>query len=217
MKNKEALFLFLILVTFASGIILYPFLPEKMATHWNAAGEANGYSSKAFGVFFMPIMSLFLAILLLSIPKIDPLKENIEKFRKYYDWFMIIMLFFFLYIYLLTLIWNLGIEFDMTKMILPAMGIIFYAGGIMMEKSERNWFIGIRTPWTLSSDRVWDKTHKVGSKLFKLSGILSLIGMFFGKYSIYFIIGPVIFSSIFLFVYSYWEYKKINYGSYRKE
>ncbi len=208
MKNREVIFLLLVVLTFAVGIILYPSLPERMATHWNINGEANGFSTRAFGVFFMPIMSLFLAILLLSIPRIDPLRENIEKFRKYYDWFIIIMLFFFLYVHSLTLIWNLGIEFDMTRMMLPAMGIIFYASGIMMEKSKRNWFIGIRTPWTLSSDRVWDKTHKIGSRLFKLSGVLAIIGIFFGKYSIYFILGPVLLSSIFVFIYSYWEYRK---------
>lgn len=208
MKNREAIFLLLVVLTFAVGIILYPSLPERMATHWNINGEANGFSTRAFGVFFMPIMSLFLAILLLSIPRIDPLKENIEKFRKYYDWFIILMLFFFLYVHSLTLIWNLGIKFDMTRMMLPAMGIIFYASGIMMEKSKRNWFIGIRTPWTLSSDRVWDKTHKIGSKLFKLSGVLAIIGIFFGKYLIYFILGPVLLSSIFVFIYSYWEYRK---------
>lgn len=208
MKNREILPSFLIILSFAIGIVLYPSLPEKMATHWNMDGEANGFSARSFGVFFMPILSIFLAIMLLMIPEVDPLKENIEKFRKYYDRFIIIILSFFLYIHSLALAWNLEIKFDMTDMMLPAMGIIFYFSGILMEKAKRNWFIGIRTLWTLTSDRVWDKTHKIGSKLFKTSGVLAFIGIFFGKYSIYFILGPVLFSSVFVFIYSYSEYRK---------
>ncbi len=183
-------------------------MPEKMASHWNYKGEVDGYMQKSVGLFLMPILSVVLFVLFSFIPKIDPLKSNIEKFRKYYDEFIVLIIVFLFYIYLLTIAWNLGIKFNMNQMIPPAIGILFYYSGILIENSKRNWFIGIRTPWTLSSDNVWDKTHKIGGKLFKVSGIISLLGIFFGDYSMFFLLVPIIASSIYVTIYSYAEYRK---------
>jgi len=77
-----------------------------------------------------------------------------------------------------------------------------------MENAKRNWFIGIRTPWTLSSDGVWKKTNLIGGKLFKIAGIIAIIGSFFQDYIIFFIIVPIISIAIFTIVYSYIEYQK---------
>jgi uncharacterized membrane protein len=74
---------------------------------------------------------------------------------------------------------------------------------------KRNWFIGIRTPWTMSDENVWDRTHKVGGRLFKIIGIIAMLGVFFGKYSFLFIIIPVILIPIFLIVFSYLDFKNI--------
>jgi len=80
----------------------------------------------------------------------------------------------------------------------------------LLEKSERNWFIGIRTPWTMSSDKIWHKTHILGGKLFKIAGIIAIIGIFFGKIAFFFIIIPMILFAIYLVVYSYLEYRKLK-------
>jgi len=88
-------------------------MPDEMASHWNFKGEVDDYLPKFWGLFLMPIISLGLFLLFLLIPKIDPLKANIEKFRKYFDGFMVLMMVFLFYIYLLSIIWNLGKRFDM--------------------------------------------------------------------------------------------------------
>ena len=80
--------------------------------------------------------------------------------------------------------------------------------GFILRKVKRNFFIGIRTPWTLSSDVVWDKTHKLGSKLIIHSGIITLIGIFFQNYMLWFILTPIIVSAIILLIYSYLEFRK---------
>jgi len=160
----------------------------------------------------MPLMSLGLLLLFLVIPKIDPLKQNIEKFRKYFDMFIVLMLGFLFYVYLLTIFWNLGIRFSMTLLMIPAMAALFYYCGILIENAKRNWFIGIRTPWTLSSEKVWEKTHKLGGKLFKSAGIIILLGLVLKGYVLLSVLFPVIFFIIFvsfyLIVYSYVEYQK---------
>ena len=79
-----------------------------------------------------------------------------------------------------------------------------------MENSKRNWFIGFRTPWTLSSDRVWKKTNKLAGKLFKISAIIAVLGVLFEQYSFYLLLVPILFSTVYAAVYSYLEYSKRN-------
>ncbi|RLG39659.1 MAG: hypothetical protein DRN78_06455 [Thermoproteota archaeon] len=196
------------LLSFVIGIYLYPQMPERMASHWNARGQVDGYIPKFWGLFLIPLTSVGLLLLFIIIPKIDPLKHNIEKFRKYYDIFVLLLIIFLLYIHLLTILWNMGVRFNMAQLLAPAFGILFYYCGILIENARRNWFIGIRTPWTLSSEKVWKKTHKVGGKLFKISGIIAFIGMFLQDYVLFLILVPVISTTIYTIVYSYFEYQK---------
>jgi uncharacterized membrane protein len=88
------------------------------------------------------------------------------------------------------------------------MGALFIALGFLLEHAEPNWFVGIRTPWTMSSASVWKKTHHVGAKLFKMAGVVSIVGVLAGTYAYLFIIVPVIIVSLFAVVYSYTEFKK---------
>ena len=98
----------------------------------------------------------------------------------------------------------------MSQALSPAFGMLFYYLGILTQNAKRNWFIGIRTPWTLSSDVVWDKTHRIGGKLFKAAGIIALLGALIPQYAIFFILVPVISIVAFSFVYSYVEYSRQN-------
>jgi uncharacterized membrane protein len=208
MRKSNILISAVILFSFALGIYFYPQVPDKMASHWNAQGQVDGYMSKFWGLFLIPIVSIGLFLLFLLIPKIDPLKENIEKFRKYFDGFIMIVFLFLLYIYILTILWNIGLRFDMGQAIAPSMGLLFYFVGVLVEKSKRNWFIGIRTPWTLSSEKVWDKTHRIGGKLFKVAGVIAFIGALIKEYSIILFIVPIVLVSVYTIVYSYLEYQK---------
>ena len=183
-------------------------MPEKIASHWNAQGQVDGYMSKFWGLFLMPLLSMILFLLFIAIPKIDPLKHNIEKFRKYYDGFVVLIIVYLFYVYLLTIFWNIGIRFSMVQPLAPAMGILFYYIGILTENAKRNWFIGIRTPWTLSSEKVWEKTHKIGGKLFKTAGAFAFIGVFFQSYALFFILVPIILVAAYTIIYSYFEYQK---------
>jgi len=208
MRKSEIVTILIILFSFAIGICLYPKMPIDMASHWNAQGQVDGYVSKFWGLFLLPIISLGLFFLFILIPKIDPLKANIEKFRKYFDGFVVLIILFLFYLYLLTIFWNFGVQFSMNQVLPPAFGILFFYCGILIEKAKRNWFIGIRTPWTLSNDKVWERTHKIGGKLFKVVGIIAFLGIIFPNYAFFLILFPVIAVSIFTVIYSYLEYRK---------
>jgi len=194
----------LIVASTLAGILLWNQLPEPMASHWGVNDQVNGYMSKFWGVFLMPVITIAMLLLFLIIPSIDPLKANIAQFRDYFNSFITLIVAFMVYIYGLTLAWNLGFaRFRMSAAMLPAMGLLFIFAGVMIGKAKRNYFIGIRTPWTLSSDRVWDETHRVGGKLFIASGVLALLGAFFPDYAIWFIMVPVLGTALFTVVYSY--------------
>ena len=208
MRKTELFMLIAVIISFVIGIYLYPQMPEQMASHWNVAGQVDGYMPKFWGVFLMPLIFVGLVFLFIAIPRIDPLKKNIEKFRKYYDGFIILFLIFMLLVYVQTILWNLGIEISPNIVIPIGLGFLFFYIGILFENAKRNWFIGIRTPWTLSSEKVWNKTHRLGSKMFKISGIVVLFGFLFQKYATYFILIPVLFVAFYLVVYSYVEYQK---------
>ncbi len=208
MKKSELIILLIILLSFAVGIYLYPQMPEKMASHWNISGEVDGYAPKFWGLFLMPFVLIGFFLLFILIPKIDPFKANFEKFRKYFDAFMVFLILFFFYLHFLTLFWNLGFRFNFSQFLSPAFGMLLYCSGFLMEKTKRNWFVGIKTPWTISSERVWDKTHQVGGKLFKISGGVALLGMLFQDYAIFFTVIPVALVSLYLCVYSYFEYQE---------
>ncbi|MBN2368614.1 SdpI family protein [Candidatus Woesearchaeota archaeon] len=206
--NKSYAFMIALIVLSASlGAFLYKQMPEKMASHWNAKGEVDGYMPKFWGLLLLPIILTGCFLLFVFIPTIDPLKKNIAKFRRFYDGFILAFVLFMFYIYALTIAYNF-IEFNMTYMILPALGILFYYIGIMLKHTKRNWFIGIRTPWTLSSDVVWDKTQVISGKLFRIAGIIAFIGIFFGEASIWFVLVPIIFVSLYSIVYSYYIFQK---------
>lgn len=208
MRRSEIIILGIIVVSSLIGMYFYPRMPGAIASHWNTRGEVDGYMSKFWGLFLMPLISLCLLLLFVLIPKIDPLKGNIEKFRNYYDGFIVLMIVFLFYVYLLTIFWNVGLRFNMIQVLAPAFAILFYYCGILIENAKRNWFIGIRTPWTLSSDKVWERTHKIGGRLFKITGVVGLLGVLFHDYAMLFILMPVILITAYTVLYSYFEYQK---------
>ena len=241
MKKINILFLILILFSLFLSFYTYPLMPEKMASHWNANGDVNGYMSKFWSLALFPIVLIFFALLfyfvsrtedtskssvlehaqkskkeinskiaISDIPKIDPMKSNIKSFKKEFEIFVMILFLFFISLQLFVIAWNLGYIFNIGIIISVGLGILFFYTGVMLKKTKRNFFIGIRTPWTLSSDAVWEKTHKMGSIIFKIVGVMCFAGFFFGKFMIYFILIPIVSASIFIVVYSYYVYRNLS-------
>lgn len=192
----------LILLSIATGLYFYPYLPYFMPTHWNLAGEVDATLPKLYGLAIMPGISIIMFIFYLIVPKIPVMGTNIDHFRKHYDNFMIVLFAFLYYIYLLSILWSLDFQFNFIQVLAPAFSG-FIAIGFLVENAEQNPLIGIRTPWTLHNKTVWDKTHKMGAGLFKTIGIIALLGVVLPDLAIWFILAPVILVVIYTFVYSY--------------
>lgn len=203
----------LLILTLAISILAYPVLPDLIPSHWNMAGEVDGYLPKIWGVLIIPLVMVLLTAFFFLLPRIDPLKENYRKFRPYYDGFILVFLAFFLLIQVQIILWGLGYQISPNLIIPLLAGALFIYLGFLVEHAEQNWFVGIRTPWTLSSEQVWKKTHHLGGKLFKIAGIIAMAGVFFGHYAIWFVLLPILAVSVYTVVYSYFEYQKEMKGT----
>jgi uncharacterized membrane protein len=203
----------LVLAQFLVAFYLYPRMPERVAIHWGLSGEADGYGSRFLGLFLIPIFSVLLLPFMLALPRLDP-SGGIERFRGGYDWFVFGFMGYMAYVYGLSLAWNLGWRFSFMRMLAPAMGGLFVGIGVVLRGARLNWFMGIRTPWTLSSEEVWDRTHEVGSRLFIASGALAALGALAeGWLALALIVVPVMFTGIYTVYYSYSEYRRLGVGT----
>jgi uncharacterized membrane protein len=202
-----------VVISGVMSILTAPALPARMATHWNAAGQPDDTMPKIAALTLLPAMTAVLLVGFTLVPRIDPLRENIATFRPLYDWFVVVFTAFMTVIHGGVIAFNLGYEFDFTLLVLAAVAGLFYYVGVLFEHAERNWFIGIRTPWTLSSEDVWDRTHRLGSRLFKLTALVALVGLFFGDYAIYFLVVPALLTAGISVVYSYYLYEQLERDS----
>ncbi|MCX6802001.1 MAG: SdpI family protein [Candidatus Diapherotrites archaeon] len=159
-------------IGFALGAYFYPGLPDRIPTHWNIHSEIDAYMDKSIAIYIMPMLLLVMGLFFIVLPVLDPLRKNYAAFMPYFEGFIVLFSVFLLYMHVLTIMAGLGFEIKMNFMLLPAMAILFLYLALLMRKSKRNWFIGIRTPWTMSSDLVWEKTHKFGSICFAVMAII---------------------------------------------
>jgi len=206
--KKELPLVILIIIIFITSFYLYSKMPEKMPTHWDAAGEVDGYGNRFVGLFLIPIFLVGFYLLFLFLPKIMVYQKNFEKFKNYFYGFKVVFILFFITVYIAMLLPNFGIHKNMSYFMIPAISILFFYVGYMLKFAKRNYFIGIRTPWTLASEKVWDKTHQLGSKLFMTFALIMLSSIFFVKQMVWFILIPLITMVLYLFIYSYLEYRK---------
>lgn len=209
---KKHLFpLCLIAISLVSWLLLWDKLPGSLPSHWEVNGEVDKTSSTLVSFLFSNALLIAMYLMMVILPKIDPFKTNYRNFTKsYYKIMYAIISMFFAISYSILLI-GLGVDLDMTKLITVALGALFIILGYSMPKIEQNFFVGIRTPWTISNETVWKKTHALGGKLYFTSGVIALVTLFISSdFALFAIIVPAILVSIISVIYSYVIHKKIS-------
>lgn len=189
---------------------VYAKLPETVVAHWNIHGDANGYMNKFWMVLLFGGIQIGLLVLSVVLPALDPLRGNIAQFKKSYDIFWIGISLFFAYLFGMSMAWNLGHVFNFLYALLPALSFLLFIIGYTIRDAKQNWFFGIRTPWTLASESVWNKTHAVGGRIFMWVAGVPLVGLITHTAKILFfaILLPFLGVALFLVVYSYYVYQK---------
>ena len=215
MVSRELLPISIILLMFAIGFFADSFVHTnasgEMVSHWGADGMANGWMAKPLGLYLVPSLAAFFYIIFLIIPKIEVHQKNVEHFADQFWGFKVIFVFMMAAIYIATLAPSLGIwgNSDPLYIIVPAIALLFFYVGHMLSFTRRNYFIGIRTPWTLADERVWGKTNRLGGKLFWICGALALISLVSPiDMRLWIVLLPVILTVMGVYLYSLYLYKK---------
>lgn len=199
----------LIGTAFALGYLFYPELPDQMVSHWGLNGTADGYMGKCWGTFLLPSLMVVFSVLLFAIARMDAKKANLEGWRGYYDSFIVLFTAFFFYLHALVLTYNLGWMIDMGSWLMPGFAVLWFYIGILLGHARMNWFVGIRTPWTLTDEDNWRETHRVGSATFKYAAILLLLGVLLPSAVLWYTALPILLASALIpLVYSYLLYRK---------
>ncbi len=199
----------LLLAAIGLSLWAYPQLPAQVVTHWDFYGRANGWSSRELHSLLFPGILVAMYILFSVMPIFDPRSERYQDFAGVYLIMRNLILSVFLVIFMAATFSNLGYAVNIGAVVSGAIGLLMIVLGNYFGKLKRNWFIGIRTPWTLSSDNVWNKTHRLGGRLFMIWGL----GLIFAPWlaptvAFIILIGGLVVLMAWITIYSYILYKK---------
>lgn len=169
--------LLLVLGMSVAGAALYPCLPDTIPVHWGFEGQPNGWASKTWGAWIIPAMSLAFLILFPLIPKIDPKRENYKYFKKPWDVIQTSFIAFFAYLYAVTMYVTFYPQYNAVvgRAVVLGIGILFVMLGSVMDKIRQNYFVGLKTPWTLDDPEVWQKSQRFAGRAFMLAGLAFII------------------------------------------
>jgi uncharacterized membrane protein len=199
-----------LVVLWTIGLGALALLPNPTPTHWNAAGEVDGYSSPLFAALLMPAIATLVAVLVPLLPRIDPRGQGYVDFRGTYDLFMNALLLFLTAVHIITIGYALGWPVSVPRAISVGVGLLLAVMGNELGRVQPNFFVGIRTPWTLASPEVWRRTHRIGGRAFAAVGLLIALSALL--LPLPFLAGVVLVgalgASIFLIGYSYWVWRK---------
>jgi uncharacterized membrane protein len=205
----------LVVAAWGASALLLPDLPAKIPTHWNIKGEIDGYGSKTWAAFLMPAGMLGMLLLFLALPALSPRHFEVDTFRETYLYIMVVIVAMFAYIHGLTLYaaWThveaKAPKFDFGRALLGGMFLFFALLGNVMGKVKRNFYVGVRVPWTLASERVWNDTHRVAAWWMVLGSVVGFLITVCG--------GPIVAAIAVMFVtflapvvYSFIHYKRLE-------
>jgi uncharacterized membrane protein len=199
----------MIALAFGVGAWLSPRIPELVPVHWDAHGNVNGYMRKPLGVYILPLTMLGLHALFAFLRRASPRGFEVATFSRVSELLNTALLAFFLFITVLALRAATGERVPILQGTLVAVGLLLIVTGNFLGKVTRNFFVGIRTPWTLANDEVWLRTHRLGGKIFVAAGALVVLGVSTGA-SVGLCAAVAVLAGIVPIVYSYFVYRRLD-------
>jgi len=200
-----------IFISLAAGAVLHPYLPERIPSHWNIKGEVDAYSSRFWGAFGLPLLAAGIYLLMTFLPAIDPRRENYKKFAGAYRLIKFALVFFMCGLYLLVIFSALGYRLPVDRLVAAAVSLLILVFGSLMGQLQHNYFVGIKTPWTLASENVWQKTHRLGGRLWVIAGLVGLLASPIGGITSGVVLALSLGTALIVpIVYSYVEFRRQN-------
>ncbi len=198
---------FLVVAVFGASLWFYPELPDRIPTHWNAAGQPNRYGPRS-AVFLMPAMMTLIVLFFRGLPWLSPRRFGVDKFQSTFLFIMVATTGMFAYIHVVMLWTILHPPLRMDRALLGGICVFLALLGNVMGKVRRNFWIGVRTPWTLADERVWDATHRLAGRVMVAGGLIGAAVAFAGgtKAAIWVLVATLLVPV----VYSLVCYKRLN-------
>jgi uncharacterized membrane protein len=167
----------LIVLVLAMTAIAYPHLPDRVPTHWDAHGNVNGWSDKSKLFIIQPGMMAGILLLFWALPWLSPKHFEVDSFRTTYLFIMLAILATLAYIHVLIIAAGLSWHIDVGRAVVGGVCLLIALLGNVLGKVRRNFYVGIRTPWTIANEHVWNATHRLAAKTFFAGGLLGLVAV----------------------------------------
>lgn len=200
--------LWLVVAMLITGRAVYDQLPEPTPRHRNFQGQVDWYWTKMGVVLSIPLIVLAMIVLFRFLPKIDPRKANYEKFGKSWEIIQCTIIGFMAYIHIVSLFVILNPSYSINSFMLFGLGAMFVLMWNYMGKIKHNFFVGIKTPRTITNEEIWNKTHRLSWWLWVIAWLTLLAEAFILKYIAILFIIVMIIAVLVPIVYSYWLFKK---------
>jgi len=203
--RKDWPHLMIIALMLVGSLIVWPFAPQRVPIHWDISGRPDEYASKLPGLFLLPAVALGIYLLMVLLPNIDPGRANYRQFTTPYYIIRLVILLMMGVVHAIVLLWALGLEVNMVRVLAIALGLAMALLGNLMGKIRPNWFVGVRTPWTLASKRSWVRTHRMAGLTMTPLGLLIALAGVIAPYG-WLVLGAILLlvaDVIWLTLYSY--------------
>lgn len=203
---------FIMVGLFISAAFIYPHLPEQIPRHWNFKGEVDAYWGRLYGAFIPLVVIVACYFLMLFVPYLDPKKENYIRFTGAYTFIRWMLVLFLSLLYITTILAAMGYNLDMDLWVKAMVAVLFILIGNFMGQFRHNYFVGIKTAWTLADEDVWRKTHRLGAKVWVLGGIVCLIMAFVDNiWGAIVFFAAIIIMTLIPVIYSYVIFRKTQH------
>ncbi|MEN6327469.1 MAG: SdpI family protein [Syntrophomonas sp.] len=194
-----------------AAVVLYPHLPAQIPGHWNIHGEIDAYYPKSFGAFFEPILLIGIYLLMLFTPLIDPKKNNYLRFAGAYRFLRWVIVLLLGLLYGATILVAMGYPVDISILVKAVVAVLFIVIGNFMSQFRHNYFVGIKTPWTLASEEVWQRTHRLGARIWVVCGLICLaMAPVKASWGAYVFFAALLFMVIIPVIHSYILFSKLK-------
>lgn len=201
----------LLLGALIAGIITYPHLPDQVPSHWNFQGEVDAYSSREFGAFMLPLLNIGLYLMMLFMPLIDPKRDNYARFTGAYRFLRWALVIFMTAIYTITILSAFGYQINIGLVVKAFVALLFMLIGNFMGQMRHNYFVGIKNPWTLANEEVWQRTHRFSGKLWVIGGLITLfLAPVQALWGVYLFFMVIVILVVLPMVYSYLLFRRLS-------
>jgi uncharacterized membrane protein len=188
----------------ALSAVAYSRLPERVPVHWGWSGEPDRFGTRLEGAWLLPAVMVGVWLVTRALPKLDPREANYAKMQSTYDFLVNAVLTTMLAMHLLALAAALGYDVPMPRLVPLLLGVFFVAFGNVLPRTRPNWWFGVRTPWTLSSDRVWTRTHRVAGYAMTATGVVVVLAAALpGRWPMVVALVVAVIAAFWMVIYSY--------------